>query len=227
VVDKILFISDSHGTDYGVKSFVSIICENLVDKKIKKICYGGKPLDYFIEKILSLNRDEKFDFVILQIGNPDVHPRMPHKILKYFRNKGLKFCRDSLFSIPPSFNLSYILRLPFFFFRLILIRFYREYYNSINEIQDKLTFLVEQLEKIADRIIIMPLFKVNHHLYGEYHNKNVEIINDFLRKSYPDYIFLSKNLDYSVYKKYYNLDGFHFRKNFHIKLSEELIKVIK
>ncbi|MCG6184563.1 hypothetical protein H1215_18960 [Anoxybacillus sp. LAT_38] len=226
MANKILFISDSHGTDYGVKSYVSLICENLVDKEVKKICYGGKPIDYFIEKVLSLNRDEKFDFAIIQIGNPDVHPRMPHKILKYFRSKGLTFCRDSLFSIPPSFNLSYILRFPFFLLRLILIRFYREYYNSNKEIQDKLTFLVKNLEEIADKIIILPLLKVNHHLYGEYHNNNVDIINDFLRKSYPDYIFTSKNLGYSVYKKEYNLDGFHFRDNFHIKLSEELIKII-
>ncbi|WP_243388194.1 hypothetical protein [Bacillus kexueae] len=226
MVNSILFISDSHGTDYGVKSYVSLISEKHT-KKVKKICYGGMPIDYFIEKVSLLDKSEKVDLTIIQIGNPDVHPRMPHKVLKHLRSKGLKFCRDSLFSIPPTLNLSYLLRFPFFLFRLLLIRFYQEYYNSINEIQSKLAIIIRDLERISKKIIIVPLFKINSFVYGDYHNKNVDMVNSFLSNNYPDYFLTSANLNYEIYKKQFNLDGFHFNDRFHYKLSEELITLMK
>lgn len=217
---KVLLVTDSHGTNYGIDNSYTELLLNDGEYCITQVSYGGVPLDFFINEVKGINGN--FDIAIVQVGNPDVHPRMPSKILKFIRNKGIELCRDSLFSVPPKLEFTYFIRFPLFLVRLIFTRFYKEYYNSISDIQHKFKIIVETLESKSQRVIIFPLFKVHPFVYGQTHNKNVEEINNFLNNNYNGEFLKDEIIEFSFYSKFYNFDWFHFNNIYHEKIYKLL-----
>ncbi|MBF7081593.1 SGNH/GDSL hydrolase family protein [Desulfallas sp. Bu1-1] len=175
-------------------------------------------------KNLTLNY---YDLCIIQIGNPDIHPRMPINILKYFRKKGLAMFRDSLFSVPPIFGIKYLLRFPFFVIRLIFIRLHQEFYATNNEIIYEFQELIRIIKRSSSELIIMPLFEVNSIIYGKIHNIRAMEINKKILDLYKNIVLNSPLLESKTYRNYYNWDWFHFRQQYHNMLSELLVQAIK
>jgi hypothetical protein len=225
---NILIICDSHGTRWGAIGYAWQIKNKLRNINIEILEYGGVGLNKIYEDIKKdIFKLEFYDMIIIGIGNPDIHPRMPKKIINLLKRFGLTFIRDSYFSVPPIINLSYLIRFPFFLLRLILIRFINETYLSNVMVVEYIDKIVNQLQYKTKKIIILPLFEVNELVYTNTHNQNAIEINTILKKKYVNDLFQSKLLDNNEYKKYYNYDGFHFKTIFHEKLSIELVKIIK
>lgn len=218
---KILFISDSHGANYGASSYSSFLSNKY---KIEKMIFAGKHSDYIKENITI---DKKYDYIFIQVGNPDVHPRMPHLLLKSTR-KLLPFVRDSLFTVPPKFSIMYFIRLPFFFIRIFVTKFiYREFYLKNDVVVNNIKKIYDLCTGKSNKIIILPLFKVSPIFYSKYHNINVEICNEKMRDLFSNIVLENNILNYEYYKKYYNRDLFHFKEKYHIQLSELIINIIE
>jgi hypothetical protein len=147
-------------------------------------------------------------------------------MFKFFNKIGLGFIRDSYFSVPPKINLSYLLRLPFFIIRLFATRFIKESYMANSDIKTTLDEILQKIKQDSN-LLILPLFCVNSKVYGKFHNHNCDIINSFLSRKYKEDFLDDKLTDYSVYKKYYNKDCFHFKTNYHDSLSDKIKEKIE
>jgi len=99
---KVLIICDSHGTEWGAIGYAWQIKNTLNRDRVGILEYGGVKLSKIYEEIQE-NKTmlEDYDIIILGIGNPDIHPRMPKIIMNIFKKFGLKSVRDSYFSVPP------------------------------------------------------------------------------------------------------------------------------
>ena len=217
---KILFISDSHGANYGATSYSSFLSNKY---EIEKMIFAGKHTGYIKENIIF---DKKYDYIFIQVGNPDVHPRMPHLLLKRMR-KLLPFVRDSLFTVPPRFSIMYIIRFPFFFLRILVTKFvYREFYLKNDIVVNNIKKIYDLCKDKSNKILIFPLFKVSPIFYSKYHNSNVEVCNEKMRDLFSNNMLENEVLNYKYYKNYYNRDLFHFKEKYHIQLSELIINIV-
>jgi hypothetical protein len=225
---KILIICDSHGTKWGATGYAWQIKSILNESKVDILEYGGVRLTKIYEDIRNNSATlENYDSVIIGIGNPDIHPRMPKIIMNLFKEIGLKFVRDSYFSVPPTINLSYLVRVPFFLFRLIVIRFKNETYLTNKEVFKSMSHIIDYMQNKVKKVIVLPLWDVNQLVYTNQHNNNAKEINKLLEKEYTSEFFESKIFKSAEYKRYYNYDGFHFKNIFHKKLSNEIIRYLK
>lgn len=223
---RVLIIADSHGADYGVCGYASRMKKKMrqtLDIDILK--FGGVPIKK-IRSQLCRTTYPQYDIVIFQIGNPDVHPRLPQGLLRVMRKIGGAVFRDSLFSVPPVLRWDYPLRLPLFLLRLVVIRFYREYYATDDEILSEFAKIIKKFRDNGAEFFIIPLFQVCPITYGKYHNDRVLRINSLLYSRWGRKVLHCTCLQEAHYRKCYNLDRFHFNDQYHEVLTEQLIKVM-
>lgn len=228
MTNKILIICDSHGTKWGAVGYAWQIKKNLKNVQVDILEYGGVS----IKKILNDSRLEslkvnEYDSIIIGLGNADIHPRMPIFVLNMFKRLGLSFVKDSYFTIPPKIILSYILRLPFFIIRLVLIRYYYESYLTDKEFIIFFNKLVEKYNFDKTKLLILPLLYVNENIYTNKHNISANKINNELKQQYSKYFMDGDILNYEAYRRYYNYDFFHFKDKFHEELSDKIIYKLK
>ena len=223
-----LIICDSHGTKWGAIGYAWQIKKTLNKDRVDILEYGGVSLSKIYKEIQSdKSMLKNYDVIIIGIGNPDIHPRMPKFFIEFLKKIGLSFVRDSYFSIPPVMIFSYFIRMPFFLFRLLMIRFIDERYLSNQEVLENIQNIVEHLKYKTKKVILLPLWNVNQTVYTRRHNENAKEINSSLKRKFPKEFFESEIFKSDEYKKYYNYDGFHFKNFFHEKLSKELILYLK
>jgi hypothetical protein len=224
---RLLIVCDSHGAGYGTVGFSSMIVDRLGSEgwEVDVFTYGGIPVKAIHEKLRQTTLS-RYDIAVIQVGNPDVHPRMPIKPLRFFRSRGLKFMRDSLFSVPPNLCLRYYLRFPFFLLRLLVLRFHKEFLVTLSELERDVTALIDFAASNAGELVIMPVFKVKASVYTPAHNERADVINNKLAAKYPHWFLTDSVLSPDVYEKYYNWDGFHFVKEYHELVCDLLVKVI-
>jgi len=225
-VTQILVVCDSIGSPWGAKGFAHTL-RDLVgeDITVSVHVYAGVPIQSILKTSLS-SPQAKYDCVIVHVGNPDVHPRMPRRPLKALRSKGLTFCRDGLFSLPPFFSIQWLLRFPFFLFRVILTRIYREHYASVDEIVQNHIRLTDHLAKTCSRIIVIPLYEVPSIVYGAAHNIRTRAVNASLQHHYETLLFDRPSTSRAVYRRFYNWDAFHLRQPYHELLARDLLNAI-
>lgn len=223
---KLLIICDSHGTDWGCTGYASRL-KNILPPQwdVTILAYPGISLKK-IHCYLLKEDIKQYDSIVLGIGNPDVHPRIPKSVISKLKNLGVKSARDSYFSVPPVINLSYLIRLPFFIFRLFAIRLKTETYASTDELKELTTQTIQLLINRTSNLYILPLFKVSSLVYGKTHNTNADEINEYIRISHPSYLIEDPCITENSYQKYRNLDFFHFKNEYQIKLSRIIEKKV-
>lgn len=219
-VKKVLIICDSHGASYGCKSYSELLKDS-EHYNVDIQTFAGLSTDKVIKE---MKLDNDHDYVIIQVGNPDVHPRMPRKLINKIKKVCPYIARDSLFSVPPQISLMYILRYPFFCIRRLVIKRMKkkEYMLSVDEVKNNLKTILERCSKNCKNIILFPLFEVDEKVYGKEHNTNAKIINDWLKENYEENFIDNKILNSTYYKKFYNKDHFHFTNEYH----EELLSIL-
>ncbi len=219
---KLLIICDSHGTDWGCMGYAirlkTLLSENW-DTTV--LAYPGKDLKKIHTSLLDENI-QYYDAIVLGVGNPDVHPRMPRKIISLFKAMGISSARDSYFSVPPKINLSYLLRLPFFIFRILVIRLRTETYTSIQDLKKLTTQIIDYLSTKTTRLYILPIFKVCETIYGKSHNINADEINEYLFDTHQSSLINEETISESIYRHYRNFDFFHFNDDFQEKLTKTI-----
>ncbi|OBY92285.1 hypothetical protein A6723_028625 [Pseudomonas sp. AU11447] len=218
---KLLITCDSHGTNWGCIGYAELIRKSLEDKnwEVTTLAFPGLSLRKAAPSIIA-SLETKYDAVIIGLGNPDIHPRIPKKIIASLKKIGIRNIRDSYFSVPPFLSLSYFARLPLFILRLILIRFYKETYLSQNEIKRVLSKIIDVSLKKSKKTIIIPTFKINEKVYGTDHNTRSTDINNYLINNYTEHIVNPQK------KANYNIDFFHFKQNFQDNLCCVILKKI-
>jgi len=224
-VKKVLILCDSHGTKWGATGYAWRVKDMLTDFDIDILEYGGISLNKIVQDIEKSQVDlESYDVVIMGVGNPDIHPRMPKRFMNLLKKFRLTFVKDSYFSIPPVVNLSYIARIPFFIFRLVVIRFIHETYLDQKSFLYWIRRLIQHRTK---KIVIIPLLFVNPLVYTDRHNRSAKELNDTLSELYKDSFLRDEFFQYNNYKRYHNCDFFHFNDTFHQKLSNHLVKELR
>ena len=219
---EVLIICDSHGTRWGCVGYANLIKEEGRNFNVTLLEYPGVKLKEVVEDVKSKQLCY-YDVIVVGIGNPDVHSRMPFFLKKFFSFLNIPY-RDSYFSVPPFYCFSFFLRLPFFLIRLALIRIFKESYLDKKEVIEILERLVIMLKKNARKVVVVPLFEVDEKVYGKFHNANVRYVNKRLSRDFPESFFQPEILDPKVYKEFYNIDFFHFKQEFHNRLTVDLNK---
>lgn len=221
---RLLIICDSHGAGYGTTGFAESITQYLgKDWEIDARSFGGIAVTGIFEQLQSAQL-ANYEAAIVQIGNPDVHPRMPIRLLRWFRSRGLAFMRDSLFSVPPNYSVRYFMRFPFFLFRLILLRFHQEFVIDIDTLAGGIEDIVNLTKRVSGRTIILPIFAVKSSVYTGSHNARAREINRHLLSRFPDLMTRDQLCSPEQFQNYYNRDGFHFNREYHDLLAESLAK---
>jgi len=223
---KLLIICDSHGTKWGATGYAWQLKEKMGSKNVDIIEFGG----ISIQKIPTLLKERidttHYTYILIGLGNVDVHPRMPLYVMKFCRKIKFSFIREGLFNVPPTINLSYIVRLPFFLLKLIIIRFIKQTYSSNKKIKIAFTIIYNFLNKKSKHIILLPLFEVNEKIYTQHQNIKVIGINNWLKSEYTSAFLEDEILKKSFYKNYYNYDFFHFKTIYHSMLADLLFSKI-
>lgn len=219
---RLLIICDSHGTNWGCIGYASKLNKRLEAQwDVTVLAYPGMSLKKIYRSLLEEQLGE-YEAIVLGVGNPDVHPRIPRAITQTLKKIGIRSVRDSYFSVPPRINLSYIARLPFFIFRLIAIRLKTETYTSSIELKSLASETLKFLSNRTENLYILPLFKVNPYIYGKHHNINTDIINNHLRSKHKKNLIEDPRISENVYSSFRNYDFFHFRDGFQIKICEAI-----
>ena len=223
---KLLIICDSHGTDWGCTGYASRLKDILPPQwDVTILAYPGislKKIHYYLLK----EELEQFDSIVLGVGNPDVHPRIPKAVISKLKKLGVKSARDSYFSVPPIINPSYLARLPFFIFRMFAIRFKTETYASTDELKELTSQTIQLLINRTSNLYILPLFKVNSLAYGKTHSANADEINEYIRITHPSYLIEDPYITENTYRKFRNFDFFHFKNEYQIILSRIIEKKV-
>jgi hypothetical protein len=222
---NILIICDSHGTNYGVeKSYTEIIKQKFDGKQyyINVIGLGGIKIETALKKVLLDNK--LYDYVIIQYGNSDMHPRIRYEILHRLSRLNHFLGRDGLYTLPPKIGVRYFLKIPFFVCRRVFLLSGHRIQTSYADFIKTIKIIVAKYEH--SKIYIFPLFNVHSFVYGRIHNKNVCIINEILEKQFPEIIIKDNLLKENVYKKFYNNDYFHFKQEYHYLLANILLERI-
>lgn len=222
--NKLLIICDSHGAGYGTTGFAELITQYLGnDWEVDARMFGGIPVTDILE-ILKVSPLSYYDAAIVQTGNPDVHPRMPIRPLRWLRSKGFPFMRDSLFSVPPVFSGRYCMRFPFFLLRLIVMRFHQEFIIDIDTLIARTDDIVNLTKRASQTTIIVPIFEVKASVYTGSHNSRAVTVNKHLLDKFPELIVGDRMCSPEQYQDYYNRDGFHFKREYHDLLAAYLAK---
>lgn len=221
-----LVICDSHGTKWGALGYAWQLKKKLGTNDVDIIEYGGISIQKIPFLLKESIQNSHYTHIIIGLGNVDVHPRMPLNVMKFCRKIKLFFIREGLFSVPPTLNLYYIIRLPFFILKLIIIRFFKQTYLSNDEIRTAIENIYIDLKDKGEYITILPLFEVNEIIYTNYHNIQSKNINSWLMKNYKNIFFDDQIVEKHFYKNYYNYDFFHFKTEYHNMLSDLLITKI-
>ena len=220
----VTIVCDSHGAGYGTTGFAELFAKELSpDWRVVSHAFGGLSVRAIYEKLLEEEMPDS-EVAVIQVGNPDVHPRMPIRPLRVLRSLGMSFCRDSLFSIPPKPSLRYCLRFPFFLVRLFVMRFHQEFLVSNKELREDFDRLIDYVRRHAKRVIVMPVFAVHPRVYTDTHQMRATSINAYLAEKYPDMFVEPRVLRPSTYMKYYNKDGFHFIRRYHEQVKSWLAR---
>ncbi|NNN28144.1 hypothetical protein [Pseudomonas nitroreducens] len=223
---KLLIICDSHGTDWGCNGYANLIKKSLNRYwETKIIELPGMSIKKAIPAISGT--PEIYDSILIGLGNPDIHPRIPRKFILTLRAAGITKARDSYFSIPPKFCTSYILRIPLFLLRIILIRIIPDFYLSLEDLEFEFRELIGKLSEKSKNILIIPTFRVDSRLYGKHHNMRSTEINKFLQKKFPQQLINLDKLTESQYEENYNKDLFHFKQGYQDQISLAIAKLIE
>lgn len=223
---KLLIICDSHGTNWGCKGYANLIEESLSSNwEATTIELPGLSIKKAIPAVTGLQ--DRYDSILIGLGNPDIHPRVPRKIISTLRALGIKKARDSYFSIPPIFCTSYILRLPLFLLRLIFIRIKPDFYSTQSELKSSFTKIINDLSIRSNKIFIIPTFKADHRLYGRSHNLRAIEFNSFLYKNFPASTINLEDITRTRYEDHYNKDLFHFKQEYQDRLSAAITNLIE
>lgn len=218
----VLVVCDSHGSDYGAETYATRIKQSLQRTTcVDILSFGGKPISQIHEEVKAVIV-QHYDFCILQVGNPDVHPRMPWRLLKGIRSVGIRFVRDSWFSVPPKWQYRSPVKFPLFILRLCLIRVVPSYYASISDIIHSHIKLYDMLSENCDLVLSFPLFEVNEFVYGSSHNQRARAVNCALSRHYGHKFVTLPILSPKVYKLHFNHDCFHFRDSYHRLLGQSI-----
>lgn len=218
----LLIICDSHGTNWGCTGYAHRLNGRLSDSwNVTTLAYPGISLKK-IYALLCSNDISNYDAIVLGVGNPDVHPRMPRKIINTLKQIGISSARDSYFSVPPIINLSYIARSPLFLIRLLITRFHLETYTTTPELKSLITKTLELLATKTSSIHILPIFKVSERVYGKSHNLNANEINNYLNTTYTPLLINDLSISENVYQHCRNLDFFHFNDEFQDKICSAI-----
>jgi hypothetical protein len=222
---KILIVCDSHGMNWGAIGYAWQIQKKLIEHQVDIVECPGLSIKKCARHFMD-NLKERYDYdiVVFGLGNPDVHPRMPLVIMKFLKKITFNFVRDSYFSIPPKLVPSYFLRIPFFVLRLIIIRFVYESYTKPEKFIEHFDLIYQNLFSNNSENIILPVFMVNSILYTKKHNENAVLINEKLLRKYPKKFLSDDILKPTYYNKFYNVDLFHFKNEYHELLSDLIIK---
>lgn len=224
---KLLIICDSHGTNWGCNGYADQLKNRLATQwDITTLAYPGISINKIYDFLRAENVDN-FDAIVLGVGNPDVHPRIPRTIIIKLKSIGISSARDSYFSVPPQINASYIARLPLFLFRLIAIRFKTETYTSTPELTLAISSTLKLLAPRTKKVYILPIFKVNSRIYGHTHNTNADIINNYIKTKHATHLIEDPDISENVYKKFRNYDFFHFKDEFQAKICAAIEKKIQ
>lgn len=213
---KILILGDSHSTNYGTRSYI----EELNDQyEIIVLTAAGLPIQSMFYKLEQESITACFDFCIVQLGNPDVHPRFLLKHKRTFKRFFGINIRESFFSLPPRFGVKYIFKIIPAIIKKIYISLYSESYNSPDEIIKIIADIVSMIN--YKKLIVMPVFPVQPFIYGSLHNILAEEFN-VKRHSLNGVCvnFQTEDLDYQA-------DGFHFTYKMHRRIANELSKFIE
>ena len=222
----LLIICDSHGTDWGCVGYANRLKSLLNDEwDTVTLAYPGISLKKIYSSLCD-NELKQFDAILLGIGNPDVHPRMPRAVIGLLKRLGFSSARDSYFSVPPNINLSYLLRLPLFLVRILTVRLRIETYTSAPELEQLISKTIELLSTKTKQLHILPIFKVSEHIYGKTHNLNASNLNRYLYNSHHTNLIKDDAISEKHYKNNRNFDFFHFNNSFQEKLAKTIEKVI-
>lgn len=227
---RVLIVCDSVGADwprYRIYGYANLLAKELEGSASVEVrTYGGIPITGIIDD-LKILRDQRFDVALLHVGNPDIHPRLPHRPLKALRSLGLRFCRERIFAIPPRLGIEWLLRAPLFLTRLAIIRVRRDFYSTVDETVKNHIALTEMLRSVASRVVVIPLFEVSSRVYGPAHNHRANEINARLATEYRDDFLIAAVVTSEVYSRFYEADAFHFKRPYHKLLVDHLCKVIQ
>ncbi|ADL51940.1 SGNH/GDSL hydrolase family protein [Clostridium cellulovorans] len=221
---KVAIICDSHGSDYGCESYSTRVKkDNTLSIHIN--VFAGISTDKILNQ---LQLDENYDVIILQIGNPDIHPRMPKRLMAKLKKIAPKLAKDSLFSIPPKRSLSFFLRYPFFILRRIIIKRMRkkEFYVTEDILKNNLAEIIARCKSNSNTLYIIPLFEVLERIYGDDHNKKAQKINQWLSNEYRNNYIDSTVFSSDFYKEFYNIDYFHFKNKYHDIIANLILNKI-
>jgi hypothetical protein len=211
---KILILGDSHSENYGSQCYVEGLGKLY---EVKRITSPGEPIQKMITKLEGVNI-ECYDCCIIQLGNPDVHPRILVKHKEYIRRVFGFRIRENLFALPPRFGMKYLFKvIPAFLKRLYGILF-EDCYNSPDEILEAIQTIIDTVD--CRMVIVMPIFPVRSSIYGSLHNQLAREFNSNRHKIacvYPDI---------KIYSEDYQADGFHFNNEIHNRIANELSKII-
>tara|TARA_B100000678_G_C18225236_1_gene508580 strand:+ start:2302 stop:2997 length:696 start_codon:yes stop_codon:yes gene_type:complete len=216
---KILVICDSHGTKWGANGYGELLNENFDECEVTLLRFGGISLEKIYKSLVD-KKFESYDFVILGVGNPDVHPRFPIRFKKAALKLGV-LVKESYFCIPPFFCFTYFARIPTFILKLVLIRFWKESYLEKEEVVFYFSKIHELFRNKCTKVIILPLFYVSN-IYGGYHNDNVFYVNRVLKKNFRDDFLEGKVFEGSYYRRFYNKDFFHFTQSYQYDIYESI-----
>lgn len=220
--NQLLIICDSHGIDWGCIGYATLTKNYLERNENWEVTIAAYPGISLKKASTSIKQhlEKKYDSIIIGLGNPDIHPRTPKKLVSTLKKIGIRSARDSYFSIPPFICFSYFARMPLFLLRLALIRIFKRTYLSQEEIKSFLTEIIDEANSNTNSTNIIPTLKVNAKIYGKDHNLRSIDINDFLHKKYSTDIINIPGNDK------HNIDFFHYRQEFHTSLSNAIIEKI-
>lgn len=206
---KTIVICDSHGSGYGGQAFF----DSSEDCYIFK--YGG----FSIVKIYEDLKNHKLscEKLIIQIGNPDVHPRLPIKLISLFGKLHPSLGKQHLYSLTPKLSYKSFINIPLFLLRRLITIFWVESYSTPQEIILNISRIAELIEH--KDLFVFQIFQVNRLVYGRYHNTLADETNQLLNS-------LFRIVDLKGINFKFSLDYFHFNTKTSTQIKKQMLKLI-
>ncbi len=223
----VLLVCDSVGSEWGASGYAKTLARKMASHGVivDVRSYGGVPIAKVRPRLFEQDLG-RYDVIVVHLGNPDVHPRMPRRPLQVARKAGFSFCRDGLFFVPPSFGPAWVIRLPFFLLRLAIVRNHGEYYATVEEIIEEHVKLVAQLSHHAPVVLTIPIFEVSAGVFGPAHNDRARRVCHGLRAEYGVNLVTGPIVDPETYGPFRNCDWFHLKQPYHELLADYLMNRI-
>lgn len=218
---RFLVICDSFGTNYCGISYPSILAN--LDHTVDTIEAAGESIAKALDKVIARQPFASYDCIILQVGSPDFHPRMPRRLLSYLKKTHPTIARDSFWCLPPKPGLKYLIKLPLFLVRSLLIHAKYETLTSTEQFQDTYTRLYALISKSGEQIIVIPPFAANSILYGNQQINRTNHISEWLQLNFPEQTLTGSLVSHEFYKNSYAPDFFHLNEEYHKLLARTIL----